>query len=78
MFVATSVLDTESGVQEVLDGKKTILMKRGGETGHTMVRENLQVRRFPDAGKRAIRLQAFKTMYPVIYKPQAIGILPHA
>lgn len=78
VYVATSVLDTESGQETVLDGKKTILMKRGSETGNTMVRENLQVRRFVDEGKRAVRLQVFKTFYPVIYKPQNIGILPHA
>lgn len=78
VYVATSVMDTETGQTTILDGKKTILMKKGSETGNTMVRENLQVRRFVDEGKRAVRLQVFKTFYPVIYKPQNIGIIPHA
>lgn len=76
VFVANAVYDSASGVAQILN-KKTILMKRGSQTGNLLVREPLQVRRFADEGKRAIRLQVFKTMYPVIYRPMNIYVNNH-
>lgn len=78
VYVADAVYDSTTGVaQPILEGK-TIVMKRGAQTGNTMVRESLTVRRFADMGKRAIRLQVFKTMFPVIYRPQNIAVINHA
>jgi hypothetical protein len=77
IYVANAVIDTPTGTSQLFSGK-TILMKRGADTGHTLVREALQVRRFPDLGKRSIRLQVFKTLHPVIYKPQNIAVYNHA
>jgi Phage major capsid protein E len=77
VYVADAVYDSATGTAvPILEGK-TILMKRGAQTGNTMVRESLTVRRFPDQGKRAIRLQVFKTMFPVIYRPQNIALINH-
>ncbi|NGY84945.1 hypothetical protein F6Y03_30970 [Bacillus megaterium] len=78
VYVADAVYDASTGeARPILEGK-TILMKKGSQTGNTMVRESLTVRRFADQGKRAIRLQVFKTMFPVIYRPQNIAIINHA
>jgi hypothetical protein len=78
IFVANAVYDSSTGVaQPILEGK-TIVMKKGSQTGNTMVREGMTVRRFADQGKRAIRLQVFKTMFPVIYRPQNIALINHA
>lgn len=78
VYVANAVYDTSTGAAVPLLNKKTILMKRGSQTGHTMVWESLTARRFPDEGKRAIRLQVFKSLKPVIYRPQNIAVLNHA
>lgn len=78
IYVANAVYDSSTGVaQPILEGK-TIVMKKGSQTGNTMVREGMTVRRFADQGKRAIRLQVFKTMFPVIYRPQNIALINHA
>lgn len=78
IYVANAVYDASTGVgTPILEGK-TVVMKKGSQTGNTMVREGLTVRRFPDQGKRAIRLQVFKTMFPVIYRPQNIALINHA
>ncbi|MCM3155600.1 major capsid protein [Priestia megaterium] len=78
VYVADAVYDATTGeAKPILEGK-TILMKKGSQTGNTMVREAMTVRRFADLGKRAIRLQVFKTMFPVIYRPQNIAIINHA
>lgn len=78
VYVADAVYDTATGeARPILEGK-TVLMKKGSQTGNTMVRESLTVRRFADQGKRAVRLQVFKTMFPVIYRPQNITIINHA
>jgi hypothetical protein len=78
IYVADAVIDSATGESTPILAGKTILMKKGSQTGHTMVREPLTVRKFADPGKRAVRLQVFKTMFPVIYRPQNIAILNHA
>jgi hypothetical protein len=78
IYVADAVYDSADGTSAPILEGKTILMKKGSQTGHTMVREPLTVRRFADAGKRAVRLQVFKTMFPVIYRPQNIAVINHA
>jgi len=77
VYVANAVYDADTGTNQILSGK-TILMKAGSQTGFTAVREDLTVRRFADNGKRAIRLQVFKTLFPVIQRPQNIAIINHA
>lgn len=78
VYVANAVIDSATGQATPILAGKTIVMKKGSQTGNTMVREAMTVRRFPDQGKRAIRLQVFKTMFPVIYRPQNIAIINHA
>jgi len=57
--------DDDDTLEFLIDGSALVL-KRGPELGFTAVCEPLTVRRFPVPDRRAIEVQAFKTLRPVI------------
>jgi len=65
---------TDSTLEPMLDNT-AIILKRGNNLGFTGVAEPFTVRRFPVPDRRALQVQVFKTIRPVITRRTHIALL---